>query len=151
MSILLGRRHRLLHVRALLAQRNGGEQENCPVHHGSPLDSELLFEEKGDPTGTVMGRSQGITSTSSRTRSRRNARRRISRVSTTGSSATRNSARICLTSVAPDATKCLSEQFLSRALQARVRRLACVSSLDMSEEPSWSVTCEKWKSANSRN
>ena len=53
-----------------------------------------------DPTGTVMGRSQGITSTSLRTRSRRNARRRISRVSTTGSSATRNSARICLTSVA---------------------------------------------------
>ena len=47
-----------------------------------------------------MGRSQGITSTSSRTRSRRNARRRISWVSTTGSSATRSSARICLTSVA---------------------------------------------------
>ena len=47
-----------------------------------------------------MGRSQGTTSTSSRTRSRRNARRRISWVSTTGSSATRNSARICLMSVA---------------------------------------------------
>ena len=40
-----------------------------------------------------MGRSQGITSTSSRIRSRRNARRRISWVSTTGSSATRNSAK----------------------------------------------------------
>ena len=47
-----------------------------------------------------MGRSQGITSTSSRTHSRRNARRRISWVSTTGSSATRSSARVCLTSVA---------------------------------------------------
>ena len=47
-----------------------------------------------------MGRSQGITSTSSRTRSRINARRRFSWVSTTGSSATRNSARKCLTSVA---------------------------------------------------
>ena len=34
-----GRRHRPLHVRALLAKRNGGEQEICPVHHGSPLDS----------------------------------------------------------------------------------------------------------------
>ena len=34
------------------------------------------------------------------------------------------------------ATKCLSGQFLSRALQARPRRLACVSSPDMSEEPS---------------
>ena len=38
-SIILGRRNRLLHVRALLAKRNGGEQEICPVHHGSPLDS----------------------------------------------------------------------------------------------------------------
>ena len=47
-----------------------------------------------------MGRSQGIMSTSSRIRSRRNARRSSSWVSTTGSSATRSSARICLTSVA---------------------------------------------------
>ena len=39
MFIILGRGHRLLHVRALLAKRNGGEQEICPVHHGSPLDS----------------------------------------------------------------------------------------------------------------
>ena len=31
--------HRLLHVRAPLAKRNGGEQEICPIHHGSPLDS----------------------------------------------------------------------------------------------------------------
>ena len=42
---------------------------------------------------------RGTTSISSRTRSRRNARRRISWVFTTGSFATRNSARICLTSV----------------------------------------------------
>ena len=46
MSIILGRGHRLLHVRTLLAQRNGGEQEICPVHHGSPLDSELLNKER---------------------------------------------------------------------------------------------------------
>ena len=39
MSIILGRRHRLLHVRALLAKRNRGEQEICTVHYGSPLDS----------------------------------------------------------------------------------------------------------------
>ena len=52
---------------------------------------------KGDPTGTVTGRSQGITSTSSRNRSRRNARREISWVFTTGSSAMRSSARTCLT------------------------------------------------------
>ena len=46
MSTILGRRHRLLHVRALLAKRNGGEQENCPKHHGSPLDSQLLHKER---------------------------------------------------------------------------------------------------------
>ena len=39
----------------------------------------------------------------------------------------------------------------SRALQERVRRMACVSSPDMSGESSWSVTCEKWKDANSWN
>ena len=32
---------------------------------------------------------------------------------------------------------------------ARVRRMACVSSSAMSGEPSWSMTCEKWKDANS--
>ena len=55
---------------------------------------------KGDPTGTVTGRSQEITSTASRTRSRRNARRSSIWVSTTGSSETRSSTRICLTPVA---------------------------------------------------
>ena len=55
------------------------------------------------------------------------------------------------TGAAPDATKCFSGQFLSRALQARVRRMACVSSSAVSGEPSWSVTCEKWKDANSWN
>ena len=46
MSIVLGRRHRLLHVRALLAKRNTGEQEICPVHYGSALDSQLLHKER---------------------------------------------------------------------------------------------------------
>ena len=45
MSIILGRRHRLLHVRALLAKRSGGEQEICPV----PLDSSLLHKERTTP------------------------------------------------------------------------------------------------------
>ena len=49
MLIILGRRHRLLHVRALLAQRNRGEQEICPVHHGPPLDSQLLHKERSTP------------------------------------------------------------------------------------------------------
>ena len=48
---------------------------------------------KGDPMGTVVGRSQGITSTSPRTRSRRNARRGPSWVFTTASSAMKSSAR----------------------------------------------------------
>ena len=38
--------HRLLHMRALLAKRNGGEQAICPVHHGSLLDSQLLHQER---------------------------------------------------------------------------------------------------------
>ena len=56
----------------------------------------IITSRKGDPTGTVTVRSHGITSTTSRIRSRRNARRRISWLFTTGSSPTRNSARICL-------------------------------------------------------
>ena len=60
-------------------------------------------------------------------------------------------ARSQRTGAALGATKCLSGQFLSRALQARVRRMACVSSSAVSGETSWSVTCEKWKDANSWN
>ena len=82
-SIILGRGHRLLHVRTLLAQRNGGEQEIYPVHHGSRLDSQLLFQERATPRAPLWEEA-----------------RRISWVSTTGSFATRNFARICLTSVA---------------------------------------------------
>ena len=66
MSVVLERRHRLLHMRALLARWNGREQEIRQVHTRSPLDSQLLHQEKGDPTGTVTGRSWGITSTSPR-------------------------------------------------------------------------------------
>ena len=78
MSVVLGRRHRLLHVRAhFLRDGNGGEQEIRQVHSRSPLDSQVTTSRKGDPTGTVTGRSQGVTSTSPRIRSRRNARRDI--------------------------------------------------------------------------
>ena len=55
------------------------------------------YTKKGGPHGHHYGKSQGITSTSPRTRSRRNARRRTSWVFTTGSSARRSSARTCLT------------------------------------------------------
>ena len=68
---VLGRRHRLLHVRALLAKRNRGEQEICPVHHGSPLDSQLLLKERANaraPLREEARRSRVL-------RSRSNARR----------------------------------------------------------------------------
>ena len=81
--------------------RNGTEENKKFVQYTMYLLSiPNNYIKKGRHTGTVTGRSQGITNTSSRIRSRRNARRRTSWVSTTGSSAMRSSARICLTSVA---------------------------------------------------
>ena len=56
--IILGRRHHLLHVRALLAERNGGEQEICPVHSRSPLDSQLLHQERATPRAPLRGGSR---------------------------------------------------------------------------------------------
>ena len=53
----------------------------------------ITTSRKGDPTGTVTGRSREITSTSPRIRSRRNARIDISWEFTTGSSVMRSSAR----------------------------------------------------------
>ena len=53
----------------------------------------ITTSRKGDNTGTATGRSRGITSTSSRIRSRRDAGRDISWVFTTGSSAMRDSAK----------------------------------------------------------
>ena len=58
------------------------------------------YIKKGRPTGTVTERSQGTAKTTSRTRSRRNTRRRITWVSTTGSFAMNSSARTCLTQAA---------------------------------------------------
>ena len=53
----------------------------------------IITSTKGDPTATATGRRKGITSTSSRIRSRRNARREISWVFTTGSSVMQDSER----------------------------------------------------------
>ena len=49
MSVVLERRHRPLHMRALLARWNGGEQEILQVHSRSPLDSQLLHQERATP------------------------------------------------------------------------------------------------------
>ena len=59
MLIILGRRHRLLHVRALLAKRNRGEQEICPVHHGSSLDSQLLHKERATSRAPLREEARG--------------------------------------------------------------------------------------------
>ena len=59
MFIVLGRRHRLLHVRAFLAKRNGVEQEICPVHHGSLLDSQLLHKERATPRAPLREEARG--------------------------------------------------------------------------------------------
>ena len=59
MSVILGRRHRLLHVRALLAKRNGGEQEICKVHSRSPLDSQLLHQERATPRAPLREEARG--------------------------------------------------------------------------------------------
>ena len=100
MSIILGRRHRLLHLRALLAKRSRGEQENCPVHHGSPLDSQLLHKERATPRAPLREEARGP-----RVRHRQFAQEEVQKrsstwVSTTGSYETRSSARTCLTPVA---------------------------------------------------
>ena len=78
--------------------RNGNE-ENRNLSSTPWISSRfpITTSRKGDPTGTVTGRSQGIAHTTSRTRSRGNARRKASWVYTTGSFATRRSARICMT------------------------------------------------------
>ena len=82
--------------------RNGTEdkQEICQVSLSISSRFPITTSRRSDTTGTVTGRSQGITSTTSRIRPRRNARRETSWVSTTGTSAMRSSARICLTLVA---------------------------------------------------
>ena len=59
MSVVLGRRHRLLHVRALLARWNGGEQEIRQVHSRSPLDCQLLDQERATPRAPLREEAGG--------------------------------------------------------------------------------------------
>ena len=49
LPVVLGRRHCLLHVRALLARWNGGAQAIHQVHSRSPLDYQLLHQETATP------------------------------------------------------------------------------------------------------
>ena len=59
MSVVLGHRHCLLHVRALLARWNGGEQEIRKVHSRSPLDSQLLHKERATPRAPLREEAGG--------------------------------------------------------------------------------------------
>ena len=42
-----------------IAKRNRGEQELCPVHHGSPLDSQLLQKERTTPRAPLREEARG--------------------------------------------------------------------------------------------
>ena len=59
MSVVLGRRHRLLHVRALLARWNGGEQEIRQIHSRSPLDSQSLHQVRATPRAPLREETGG--------------------------------------------------------------------------------------------
>ena len=73
--------------------RNGTEENKKFVQYTMDLLSiPNYYIKKGDPTGTVTGRSSPI-------RSRRSAKRETSWVSTTDSYETKSSARTCLTTV----------------------------------------------------
>ena len=100
MSIILRRGHRLLHVRTLLAQRNAGEQEIHQVRSRSPFDSEWLCKERATPRAPLWEEAREQRVLHREFAPEEMQRRSSSWVSTTGSSATRNSARIWLTSVA---------------------------------------------------
>ena len=81
--------------------RNGTEENKKFVQYTMDLLSiPNYYIKKGRLHGHRYGKKPGITSTSSRIHSRRNARRKISWRFTTASSAMRDSARTCLTSVA---------------------------------------------------
>ena len=58
-SVTLGRPHRLLHVLALLAKRNGGEPEIRSIHNGSPFYSKLLYKERATPRAPLWEQAKG--------------------------------------------------------------------------------------------
>ena len=59
MPVVLGRRHCLLHVRALLARWNGGEHAIRQVHSRSLLDSQLLHQERATPRAPLREEAGG--------------------------------------------------------------------------------------------
>ena len=80
--------------------RNGTEENKKFVQYTKHLFSiPNYYIKKGRPHGHLYGKKPGTTSTTSRIRSRRNARS-STWVSTTGSSVMRDPARTCLTPVA---------------------------------------------------
>ena len=59
MSVVLGRRHRLLHMRALLARWNGREPKDSSSTLLISFRFPIITSRKGDPTGTATGKKQG--------------------------------------------------------------------------------------------
>ena len=86
-----GRRHRLLHVRALLARVIRKRTRSTSSSLLTSFQVPTTTSRKGDPTATATGRKKWITSTSSRISSRRNARRENSWAFTIGSSVMQDS------------------------------------------------------------
>ena len=99
MFIILGHWHRLLHVRAFLAKRNGGEKEICQVHSRSPLDSQLLHKERATPRAPLRDEARGPRVLHREFVQEEMQKRSSTWVFTTGSYDTRSSARTWLTTV----------------------------------------------------
>ena len=59
MPVVLGRRHCPLHVRALLARWNKGEKAIRQVHSRSPLDSQLLHQDRATPRAPLREEAVG--------------------------------------------------------------------------------------------
>ena len=83
----------LLHVRALLARWIGGAQAIRQVHSRSPLDSQLLHQERATPRSPLREEAWGSRVLHREFAQKRNARRDISWVLTTGSSVMRSFAK----------------------------------------------------------
>ena len=59
MFIILGRWHCLVHVRALLAKRKGEKQEK-QIHHGFPLNFQLLHQNRATLRTPLRKEARGL-------------------------------------------------------------------------------------------
>ena len=97
MSVVLGRRHSLLRVRALLARWIGWKQEIRQAHSWPLFDSQLLHQERATPRTPLREEARGSRVLHREFAQEEMQEKEISWIFTTDSSATRSSARTCLT------------------------------------------------------